>query len=413
MTRGAILGLALAASALAVEPLRLRPPLWTDRDDRDIPKPSEQQVSELYAIFNNTWLRHLSVEQGALASRDRGALNVNAWDEVPDSTWFTNRMSRRVLSFEQILSGLVGAPPQAGTWIVERNENEGYTPKFRIKDAAGNRYFVKLIERNASAERISTLALFAAGYNVPFNVLTRFRGEDLRITGESLFVDAVGKRRPMTSEDLETALRKLKPKADGRYPALASLGLPGAVGKFKYDGTRKDDPNDIIPHELRRELRGLRVIASWINHADTGDKNTADIFVPTKGDLGYLRHYLLDFGSTLGSGDFTNGPLRVGHEYLFDGSAMGRTFFSFGAWRRPWEAQGEIRYEEVGYFDAALFSPEEWKPNYPNLAFVRMDDADGYWGAKIVTAFTDDTIQKLAEAGEYSRPEVTRYWPAP
>jgi hypothetical protein len=38
-----------------------------------------------------------------------------------------------------------------------------------------------------------------------------------------------------------------------------------------------------------------------------------------------------------------------------------------------------------------------------------MDDGDAYWGAKIVTAFSDETIRKLAESGEYSRAEVTAY----
>ncbi len=69
----------------------------------------------------------------------------------------------------------------------------------------------------------------------------------------------------------------------------------------------------------------------------------------------------------------------------------------------------EIRYPEVGYYTAELFEPARWKPNYPNLAFEQMDDADGYWGAKIVSAFTADMIRRLVENGQYSRAEVTAY----
>ena len=414
MTHRRMLSLLLVLPALAADSSRLGPPLRVDCDDRAIPRPGEQQASELYAIVYNSWFRHLGLETRMLDAGDKGALNVNAWDEVPDSSWFTNRMGARSLSFEEILGGLQGTSPQAGAWRAERNLGEGYTPKFRIRDESDRQYWVKFDlpgapERNSAAERISTLILHAAGYNVPFNTITRFRREDLQLAKDSQYEDALAKRRPMTPDDIEVALGKLKPQADGRYRGLASLLVANGLGKFKYDGTRAGDPNDIIPHQLRRELRGLRVVASWINHADTGDKNTLDVFVPTNGDQGYLTHYLLDFGSTLGSGDYTNGPFRVGHEYLFDGSAMTRTFFSLGAWRRPWEAKGKIRHVEVGYFDAALFRPEGWKPNYPNLAFERMDDGDAYWGAKIVTAFADDTIHKIVEAGEYTRPEVTEY----
>jgi hypothetical protein len=68
-----------------------------------------------------------------------------------------------------------------------------------------------------------------------------------------------------------------------------------------------------------------------------------------------------------------------------------------------------VHYPEVGHFEASLFDPKTWKPNYPNLAFEEMDESDAYWGAKIVTAFTDEHIRALASAGQYSRPEVTRY----
>ncbi|NIW47138.1 MAG: hypothetical protein GWN30_21030, partial [Gammaproteobacteria bacterium] len=59
-------------------------------------------------------------------------------------------------------------------------------------------------------------------------------------------------------------------------------------------GIRDDDLNDVIPHQHRRELRGLRVVAAWLNHFDTKANNTLDVYV----EDGYVRHYLIDFGST-------------------------------------------------------------------------------------------------------------------
>jgi hypothetical protein len=261
-------------------------------------------------------------------------------------------------------------------------------------------------ERNSAAERICTLIMHAAGYNVPYNTIVYFRARDLELDQDSYYRDTLKRRRPMTPADLESLLKRLKARPDGTYRGMASLMLPGkALGPFVYSGRRKDDPNDIIPHELRRELRGMRVIASWINHADVKDINAMDLFV--QGD--YVKHYMLDFGSTMGSGDFIHGPYRVGHEYIYDGDATLHSLVSLGFYRRPWEVEGKIVYPEVGYYQAQLFDPARWKPNYPNLAFLRMDDSDAYWGAKIVTAYTDQMVRRLAEAGDYSRPEVTRH----
>ncbi len=395
--------------------IHLRPPLWLDADDRSIPEPKERRESELYAIVYNSWLRHLSPEYKARQAFDPGALNVNAWDGVPNSTWFNNRLGGRTLTFEELVAGLEGRSPEPGAWTVVRIIDEGYTPKVEVLDPARRRYALKFdlpaaLERNSAAERIGTLVMHGAGYNVPHNSIVYFRAQDLALGKDAYYRDSVGKRRKLTQADLSAALARLKALPDGRYRGLASLFLPEkAVGRFIYTGRRKDDSNDVIPHELRRELRGMRVIASWINHVDVGDKNALDIYVAGRDGHKFVKHYLLDFGSCLGSGDFINGPYRVGHEYIFDGSSIGRSFFTLGAWRRPWEVRGEIRYAEVGYYQAELFAPEKWKPNYPNLSFERMDDGDAYWGARIVTAFSDGIIQRLAAAGEYSRPEVADY----
>lgn len=410
-----LLVLLVSTCAGASRNIQLRPPLWNDRDDRSIPEPKERHVSELYAIVYNSWLRHLSAEHQAMAARRPPALNVNAWDEVPDSTWFNHRIGRRELTFEEMVGTLEGKAPEPGRWRIIRLKSEGYTPGFDIEDPSGRKYVLKLdlpgaLERNSAAERICTLILHAAGYNVPHNSIVYFDSGALYADDRSYFSDAVGKRKPLTADVLRTELEKLEALPDGRYRGLASLFLPGKpVGRFVYVGRRKDDPNDLIPHELRRELRGLRIIASWINHVDVGDKNALDIYFTAPEGGQFVKHYLLDFGSTMGSGNFFNGPFRVGHEYLFDGKAIALSFITLGQWRRPWEEKGRILYPEVGYFQAEVFDPSQWKPNYPNLAFLRMDEGDAYWGAKIVTAFSDGLIRRLVEAGEYSRPEVSRH----
>jgi len=66
------------------------------------------------------------------------------------------------------------------------------------------------------------------------------------------------------------------------------------VGPFRYEGTRSDDPNDIVPHEARRDLRGLFVFCAWLNHTDAKAANSLNALVQEDG-VTFIRHYLIDF----------------------------------------------------------------------------------------------------------------------
>jgi hypothetical protein len=407
--------LVLASAVLADEKPRvlLRPPLWEDPDDKTIAEPPERPASEIFDVARNTWFRQLDIGYKGLQAADRPALNVNAWDGVPDSSWFVNRIGRRAMTPSELEEGAPGLPPRPGAWFILRLKTAGYTPGLHFRDSSGERFVLKLDlpdapERNSAADKIGSLIVHAAGYYAPFNTIVAFRPEDLDLDEKATYEDPLGRKRPMTRNDLDEALARVAPRADGSYRALASHYVKGIPkGYFPYWGTRKDDANDVIPHELRRELRGFRVIASWFNHVDTKEVNTFDAYVTAEG-RSFLRHYFIDFGSTMGSGDFKNGPCRVGHEYLYDAPAIFKSLATLGAWERPWEAQCEIPYPEVGHFDET-FDPARWKPNYPNLAFEESDDSDAYWGAKTVVRFSDEHIRVLAGAGKYSREEVTDY----
>ena len=71
-------------------------PLWTDNDRvADASKVVSVEDTNSYDFVVNT-LGH----PGEL--RDVRALNVNTVDEVPDSSWFTNRIGRNAMSTESI-----------------------------------------------------------------------------------------------------------------------------------------------------------------------------------------------------------------------------------------------------------------------------------------------------------------------
>ena len=88
--------------------------------------------------------------------------------------------------------------------------------------------------------------------------------------------------------------------ADGSYQVAAGRALQGTIlGGYRYAGTRPDDPNDIVPHEHRRELRALRVFGAWTNLTDLKAGNTLDTLIAENGRA-WVKHYLQDVGSTFG-----------------------------------------------------------------------------------------------------------------
>jgi hypothetical protein len=192
------------------------------------------------------------------------------------------------------------------------------------------------------------------------------------------------------------------PKAqDGRYRATASAALPGRpVGPPRYSATRADDPNDIVPHEHRRDQRGLHVIDAWLDHDDSRAINNLDTVVTENGHS-YIRHFQLDFGSTLGSGTERANSPRSG-AYYFSWHSSARQFFSLGLAPAYWMFARYPHFATIGKIEWKVFDPERWVPEYPNPAFLNRLPDDEFWGAKLVTAFSDEDIRAIVSMGRIS-----------
>ncbi len=411
-------------SALAQRPLKYSKaePIWLDFDMESIPEPADYETAYLYDFVNGTIFQQ--IKQGfdlprsfrKLAGKAREAYNVNVLDEVPDSSWFTNRNGRRRLSLAEIKRGPdQTAGPADGPLTVIRGKTAGITPGFWVRDRLGEIYILKFDppdypELASAAEVISTKLFYAIGYNVPQNTIFRFRREQLRLDPKASTKDQFGNKRAMTEADLDDILRRVARQPDGQYRCLASKLLAGKPkGGFHFLGVRKDDPNDIIPHEHRRELRALKVFCAWLEHNDIRAGNTLDIYV-NEGGRRFLRHYLIDFGSTLGSDTaFPNLPI-VGQQYQLDGGEALKALFSLGIYEQPWlRRERKLLYPSIGFYSAEHFDPPRWKQNFPLLAFENMTERDGYWAAKIVASFTDEQIAAVVETGELSDPAAARY----
>lgn len=351
-----------------------------------------------------------------LTGSSKEAYNVNAFGEVPNSSWFTNRNALERLSLDEVFRGpnTVDGPDMSETLTVVRAKTVGITPGFVIKDARGDRYVIKLDppgfnELNSGAEVVLTKLLYAAGYNVPENFAVEIDPSLLAVGDEVKFEAADGTKRFMTNNDLEEIISKVQLTEDGNIRAMASKYIPGIpVGPFSFKGTREDDPNDFIPHEHRRELRGMRVIFAWLAHYDTNISNFLDGYV-TENGKSYLRHYLIDFGAALGSHPRGAKPADRGSEPYMDPVFMLNRVAEAGVVVRPRDHQAPVEYPAVGRFHNSHFHPKSFKFIFPTRAFEYYTPRDAYWGAKIVMSFTEEQVRAAIEAANYSSQAVEDY----
>jgi hypothetical protein len=409
----------LAASAVASDSDNSTGVIWVDNDFKTIPEPGARNLSFIDSAFRSELTQSarqatdIPRHMRALVSAPRQASNVNAVDEVPDSSWYTNRHALRPMTTSQLVQGPNGeAPPDFSRGTITSVKTEGVTPGLRVTDATGADYLIKFDnkawpELQSGAEVISTKILYAAGYNVPENYVAYLSPAKLEIK-PGIEIGKGKSKHAFGQADLENLLGKAARRPDGTYRVLASKILKGAPkGPFSYVGLRRDDPNDLIPHESRRELRGLRVIASWINHWDMKEANTLDMYVE-EGGRKFLRHYLIDFGSSLGGG---KSPLEYfhGREYAFDKVNTLKELFTFGIYVTPDEKKVPMISPEVGIFSAQDFDPANWKPNFHLVAFDNMTVPDAFWATRIILSFSENDLREIVRTAEYSNSKVTDY----
>jgi hypothetical protein len=342
------------------------------------------------------------------------AQNVNTIDEVPDSNWFTNRILARPVSLEEAVRGATtSSGPAPGTWRVIHAKTEGDAPGFTLRDSAGETWFLEFDPKSnpegaTAAAVIASRIFWALGYFQAEYFISELRREQLEVEPGTTFVPPSGRRRPMKLKDIDPVLALAARQPNGAYRVLASRLLPGKIlGGFQYYGTRSDDPNDVVPHEHRRELRALKVFGAWTNLVDMRAINTMDTLVTENGRT-RVRHYLLDVGSTFGMG--ANGPREwtEGYEYLFEGDKVLKRLASFGFYLQPWQTVRYQEYPAIGRFEGDQFDPEAWKPRQPAAAVLRARDDDIFWAARRVMAFSDEMIRAVVKAGRYSDPAAEK-----
>ena len=406
--RGAIYGAAVMAAVSALaglsqarvyypdDPIRIEP------ITQDVVRAKDYEPDIYYDYLVN-YAHH----PGDPATGQR-ARNVNTVDEVPDGPFFVNRAGRIPLTPEMVARAAnTDDGPAPGPWTVISAKTQGVSTGFTMRDSQGTTWYLKFdppgwLGMATGSEIIGAKLYWALGYHVPEYHIVRFQPSVLTVSDRAEIKLPGERKRRMRMRDIDRLLAPLDRQPDGSYRAIASKALPGTyVGRLRYDGTRKDDPNDIIPHEHRRELRGYKVFAAWLNNVDVWPGQSR-VTVITEDGRTYLRTYLIDFGSILGSAGSKPREFWHGHDREVEGPGrIAERAVSFGLLVPHWRVMPFYQASAVGRLPQSEheWDPEDWEPLVSNAAFHHARADDKFWAAYKLTFINENMVRAaVAEA---------------
>jgi len=401
--------------------------LWRWPDDKPVPMPHPRPVCFMWQDARDGLFR--PADRVLALDYFQEARNTNALDELPDSSWFVDhrrvpgQARPRAFSAEEMEWGAADRDDvPVLPFTVVKGKDWGATPGFVALDARGRKYMLKLDPvgqrgLTTSTETVVSRLAWAAGWSVPSVVIVDVHpDEDLHVAPKAKAKDLHDDPIPFTDEMLRASLANTARAADGTIRLLASRWLPGVtIGTFSFTGRAKDDANDLVDHEDRRDLRGLGVFSSWVNNVDAFDSNTLDMYEGEPG-RGHVVHYQQDVGGSFGNWSGMPAPYWSGSEKFLELHLMLRSLFTLGFWPRTfddwryrsWKEGLPRQWPEIGTFEAAKFDPRGWQALLENPAFARQTARDHYWGAKRVAAFSDVELRGAIAAGRY-RPEAAAH----
>ncbi|PSQ96919.1 MAG: hypothetical protein BRD55_04560 [Bacteroidetes bacterium SW_9_63_38] len=376
-------------------------PLWSDPDRMDMPFPAPQPV-ETVQEGPVELLRRLLAPP---IETPTPAANVNTVEGVPNSSWYTNRHYRSPRSDAALRRGpnTTPDPAQQGSWQVEQIHDSAL-PRATIRDSTGRRFQLLFDtetypELATGAAMVSSRLLHALGYNVPHYWLHDLRRDRL----------APSPNTPVTDAAIDSLLTHTL-RTDSTYRALVSRipDVERRIGPFSFRGRRVDDANDVFPHEDRRELRSLRVVAAWLHHSMIRRRHTLDVGVQEDGRR-FVRHYLTNLHITLGSAGARPKPRWSGHKHVLEFDQVLQRAATIGLSGAPWLETNVPHLPGLGHFGAIGFVPEEWRPEWPSPAFQRLAPADAFWAAKNIRHFSRSDLATIVETADYSSDATETY----
>ncbi len=405
---------ALTACAPQIRRFPLSPPVWVDSDRNAMKERPEEFYSGLMADGADQ-MGFRPIAELFRFPLPGEAVNVNSVDEVPNSSWFQNRISTHEYTPARAAAGACGdAPPLSpdGKWTVTAAKPNGANPGFFIKAQDGQRYLLKFDGpkqpmRATSADVVGSKIYWLAGFNTPCNMVVYFPEDIIEIKEGATADNEYGEKVPMQAHHIDAVLKKAYRLKNGLLRASASRFVDGRpIGPFRYEGTKPEDPNDIINHEDRRELRASMLLSGWINHFDSREQNTLNVWKKRDGRE-FISHYIIDWGDAFGG----RWPLdrtsrRLGRSYYFDVEHIFMDLITLGLIPREWDHLELNDVDTFGYLDGPTFTASKWRAGYGNPAYDRMTPSDALWMVRILSNMTPAHIRAMVQEAKYPDPRL-------
>jgi hypothetical protein len=167
--------------------------------------------------------------------------------------------------------------PDLSQIIWESNDTSGYSVKWKVRDASGKHWVVKL-GNEARPETAATRLVWAAGYPTEINYLVPC----VKITNAP---------KPPSNKSVKRC--EGKGFANVRFEARPDEAKRLDIWSWKQN-----------PFAGTKEMSGLIVLMALVNNWDLKDDNNKVIYFPGEG--GELRYVISDLGATFGK---TGGPI--------------------------------------------------------------------------------------------------------
>jgi hypothetical protein len=247
-----------------------------------------------------------------------------------------------------------GGRPDLRRLRLVKAEEGGYSPKFRVKDAAG-RVWVAKLGPEAQSETAAVRLVWAAGYVTEVNYLVPC-------------AHIPGARVEKKVERCE---------GDG----FANVRFEARPASVKRVGEWKWKENPFVG---MHQFEGLKVLMALLNNWDLKDTNNVVIYAPGRG-RGELRYVISDLGATFG---------KTGHIPLF---------WRFARSRNNPQDYAEAKFinkVEGGYVDFHFGGK-----NREMLDKIRVEDAR--WVGELLSRLSERQLADAFRAANYT-PEETR-----